>query len=83
MSASSGTRLVATTVLSSVPSRSSYDFTTAAVRGSSASALVIGTSSKNRSTRPDACRFTSMRATNFASEPALLISVRFSVAVMG
>ena len=61
----------------------SYDLTTAAVRGSSASALVIGTISKNRSTSRDACVFTSMRATNLPSAPAWLLSVRGSVAVMG
>ena len=42
---SSGTRVVPATVSSAVPSRDSNDATTAAVFGSSAIALVIGTSS--------------------------------------
>ena len=45
LTASSGTRVVPTTMSSSDPSRASYAATTAAVAGSSGMALVIGISS--------------------------------------
>ena len=79
---SSGTREVATTLssLSAEPAFVGCDHRL--VRGSSGIALVIGSSSKKRSIVPLPRRLTSIRATVFASDPALLISARFSVAVI-